>query len=535
MVTRKQKPKRSGRGEHNWLTAKEVQKSKPGRYADGNGLYLVVDAKGNKRWEFAYDARRFGKRGGKCGKSNKRYMGLGSVRDVTLAEAREKRRVQRALIVAGHDPLEHRRKEEHRRWLAHAKSATFKMMADDLVRAKSQDAAKPWKESTRVGAEAIINNHLKPLHNLRCADITPQHIYDIVNPLRVEIPAMAHAVLVRARTIFDWAHARNAMDGKANPASMRGELRVLFGTDDIEPEHKPMPALDWHKVTALMAKLGEFKPRNHYTVGEAARACAISYSRIYNAIAKGRLKSTKPEYPVFAGSWQEHQIEPAELFKVFPKFVDVIPGLPPVSVYLLQFLILNGSRFDEVHYMVWDEWQRDTGLWVIPWQRMKSRNKHGAKEIRIDHVIPLSQRSIKILTMLDEQRQRDRNDSKYVFGNYRTANNTSARIGRPICGQNVLNLLRRLVGPEDADKVLHGMRTAFRSWGGAQRRFAWSDLERSIAHVKGYGETPLIRLYSRDDDDVAPLIPIFDGWADFVTGSSGLPAGVTAFPIRKRA
>jgi integrase len=510
------------RNDRNWLTAKEVQnKTKPGRYADGNGLYLVVGKSGSKSWEFEYDARRWGKKG-------KRYMGLGSLRDVPLAKARELRGEARALIVASIDPLEHRREQENQRWLANAKNATFKAIADDMVRRK-REGPKPWKEGTRVQAEYIINKILAPLHNLRPKDITPKHIFDIVDPLRAERAPTAAAALVRAHTIFDWAIASEAMD-KANPASMKGPLRILFGTDDIKPEPKHHAALDWEKVPALMAKLMAFKPRNYYTVGEGARACGIPASRIYNAIAKGRLKSTKPEYPVFAGSWQEHQIEPAELFKVFPKFVDVIPGLPPVSIYLLQFLILNGSRFDEVHYMRWSEWQRDKGLWVIPWQRVKGRNKHGAKPIQIDHVIPLSSRSIEILQMLDEQRKRDRNESEYVFGNYRTANNTSALIGRPLCDQTVRNLVWRLVDPEDIDSTIHGMRTAFRSWGGAQRRFAENDLERSIAHVKGHGGSRLVRIYNRDDDDIAPLIPIFDGWADFCLG--GLSADV--IPIRRR-
>jgi integrase len=517
------------RNDRNWLTVKEVQnKTKPGRYADGNGLYLVVSKSGSKSWEFEYDARRWGKKG-------KRYMGFGSLRDVPLAEARDSRKEARALIVAAIDPLEHRREQEHQRRLANAKNMTFKSIADDFVRHKCE-GPKPWKEGTREGAEAIINNHLKPLHHLRPKDVTPKHVFDIVDPLRTETPAMAHCVLIRARTIFDWAIANEAMDGHANPASMRGRLRILFGTENIEPEHEPRAALDWHKVPALMAKLGEFKPRTYYTVGEAARAVDMTRITIYNAIAKGRLKSTKPEYPIFAGSWQEHQIKPADLFDVWPKVLDVIPGLPPICVYLLQFLILNGSRFDEVHYMPWDEYKPTEQLWVIPWQRMKGRNKAGAREIRVDHVIPLSKRSIEILQLLDEQKKRDRNDSKYVFGSYRTANNTSARIGMPLCSQTVRNLVRRLIGAEDLNATLHGMRTAFRSWGGAQRsggypRFAESDLERAIAHVKGYGETPLVRLYSRQDRDIMPLIPIFDDWAEFILGG-GQPASV--IPIRRR-
>ena len=54
------------------------QTQKPGRYADGHGLYLVVDPTGAKRW-----VQRITIRGKRCD------MGLGSAALVTLAEARE--------------------------------------------------------------------------------------------------------------------------------------------------------------------------------------------------------------------------------------------------------------------------------------------------------------------------------------------------------------------------------------------------------------------------------------------------------------
>jgi len=55
---------------------------KPGRYADGDGLYLVVGvahkpnyhgSAQSRRWEFEYSGRPFGKKG-------KRTMGLGALR-----------------------------------------------------------------------------------------------------------------------------------------------------------------------------------------------------------------------------------------------------------------------------------------------------------------------------------------------------------------------------------------------------------------------------------------------------------------------
>jgi hypothetical protein len=157
---------------------------------------------------------------------------------------------------------------------------------------------------------------------------------------------------------------------------------------------------------------------------------------------------------------------------------------------------------------------------------MKGRNKAGAKEIRIDHVVPLNYRSIEILKLLDEQRKRDKNESEFVFGNYRAANG-SERMGEPISTEIVRRLLRRLLPPEETGAVLHGMRTSFRSWASVQRRMGYlkvteDDLERAIAHVKGYGETPLHRLYSRDDDEIRPLVLVFDAWADFANTTGEL-------------
>ncbi len=74
--------------------------SAPGRYADGNGLYLVVDPSGAKRWVLRTVVQ--GKR---------RDIGLGGLRLVTLAEARAKALEYRKLARDGGNPIELRRKE----------------------------------------------------------------------------------------------------------------------------------------------------------------------------------------------------------------------------------------------------------------------------------------------------------------------------------------------------------------------------------------------------------------------------------------
>jgi hypothetical protein len=100
------------------------------------------------------------------------------------------------------------------------------------------------------------------------------------------------------------------------------------------------------------------------------------------------------------------------------------------------------------------------------------------------------------------------------------------------------NNLRKALPPEEIKATMHGMRTAMRSWGEDQTnpdgtpRFAEKDLERAIGHVAGFGTTEVARGYSRQAKRISALIPIFNGWADLITGR-GLPADV--IPFRRRA
>ena len=72
----------------------------PGRYADGAGLYLVVNKGGSKQWVFLF---RFGGR--------PREMGLGGTSAVSLAEARKLADGCRAKVAKGVNPIEARQSE----------------------------------------------------------------------------------------------------------------------------------------------------------------------------------------------------------------------------------------------------------------------------------------------------------------------------------------------------------------------------------------------------------------------------------------
>ncbi|MFS8173577.1 tyrosine-type recombinase/integrase [Vreelandella titanicae] len=87
------------------FTAKKIQslirEAKPGRYGDGNGLYLMIPKAGAAYWMCRYTFA--GKRRG---------MTLGKCSDLSLAEAREQVVETQRAIRNGTDPLTERKREE---------------------------------------------------------------------------------------------------------------------------------------------------------------------------------------------------------------------------------------------------------------------------------------------------------------------------------------------------------------------------------------------------------------------------------------
>ena len=98
------------------LTTKQIENlKKPGRYADGDGLLLQVRSATNKSFVFRY------KRDGK-----EHFVGLGSTRVISLADARRKAMDLRMALHDGRNPLAEKRVAEAE--LQAAKNATPKHM-----------------------------------------------------------------------------------------------------------------------------------------------------------------------------------------------------------------------------------------------------------------------------------------------------------------------------------------------------------------------------------------------------------------------
>lgn len=167
--------------------------SQPGRYADGNGLYLVVDESGAKRWVLRTVVH--GKR---------RDMGLGSLRLVSLAEARGKAIEYRKLAREGGDPIAAKRS-------AQATVPTFAEAARitlDQRRAGWKDgkSASQWLKSLSAYAFPAMGD--KRVDRIETSDVLRA-----LSPIWLAKPETARRVRQRISVVLDWAKAAGYRSG----------------------------------------------------------------------------------------------------------------------------------------------------------------------------------------------------------------------------------------------------------------------------------------------------------------------------------
>jgi hypothetical protein len=104
----------------------------PGRFGNGNGLYLLVGPKGKKSWVFRY----------KIG-DRERGMGLGPYPTVLLASAREKAADCRRTRADGRDPLEEKFQAKKQEEKETRRRTLFRECADLYV----QSHEPTWKNA----------------------------------------------------------------------------------------------------------------------------------------------------------------------------------------------------------------------------------------------------------------------------------------------------------------------------------------------------------------------------------------------------
>lgn len=206
---------------------------KPGRHADGDGLYLVVDTSGAKRWLFMFTWA--GKR---------REMGLGGLSKVSLAAARDKASEARALLGQGINPLEARQ--------ASNAAPTFGVFADAYIKAQ----APGWKGAkTEPGWRNTIENHAAALTDKRLDSITTADVEAVLLPLWTTKAETAQKLQNRLERILDAAKAKKLRSGD-NPARWRGHLEHLL-SKRLKLTKGHHPSMPFAALPAFMAALDD--------------------------------------------------------------------------------------------------------------------------------------------------------------------------------------------------------------------------------------------------------------------------------------
>ncbi len=185
--------------------------TKPGQYGDGGGLYLQVKPSGAS-WLFRYKV---------AGKG--RLMGLGPERDVSLAEAREKARDARRLLLDGKDPLAEKRASTAAG--AAAAGTSFRKVTERYIAAhgagwRNLKHAAQWRTTIETYAYPVLGD-------LPVAAIDTGHVMRVLEPLWRRVPETASRVRGRIEAILDYATARSWRTGE-NPARWRGHLANLL-------------------------------------------------------------------------------------------------------------------------------------------------------------------------------------------------------------------------------------------------------------------------------------------------------------------
>ena len=183
-------PKGRKKGKHpeNALTLSFVRTvAKPGRYCDGNGLYLQVDPSGARRW-----VQRLRVQG------RDRTLGLGGCALVPLAEARAKALDNRRLARAGGDPLARRP--------AGGGVPTFAEAAR-TVHALHRPS---WRSAKHAGQWlAVLERHAFPrLGALPVSAVGTADVMAVLTPIWRRTPATAQRVRQRIGKVMLWAVAQ---------------------------------------------------------------------------------------------------------------------------------------------------------------------------------------------------------------------------------------------------------------------------------------------------------------------------------------
>ncbi len=218
------------------LTARFVETvTEPGKYFDGNGLYLLVRKNGGKQWVQRITIR--GKRS---------EIGLGGPPAVSLAMARKVALDNRGKAMLGGDPLADKRKA--RAGLTFAE-AVDKYLAVRLSEFHNEKHRKQWRSTLETYALPVLGQK-------QVSAITVQDILRVLEPIWHTKTETAKRLRGRIESVTSWATVAGHRTGD-NPARWKGNLSEILPKPTKIAKGGNQPALALTDVPRWWADLVE--------------------------------------------------------------------------------------------------------------------------------------------------------------------------------------------------------------------------------------------------------------------------------------
>jgi integrase len=279
-----------------------------GRYGDGGGLWLQVSKWGSKAWVLRYwvDGR-------------ERTLGLGPLDLVPLADARERARQARRLLLDGTDPIEHRKQARAARRLEQAKAMTFRQCVEAYLAAHSAS----WtNDKHRDQWRNTLTEYCKPIANLPVQSIDTDLVLRCLTPLWETRTVTANRLRGRIERVLSWAKGRGLRDGE-NPARWRGHLEEMLAKPAKLARVQHFAAVPFEQMPSFVAELRQ---------RDSVSARALEFL-ILTAARTGEVHgATWDEIDIEAKMWtrraermkagQEHRIP------LSARGIEILAGLP---------------------------------------------------------------------------------------------------------------------------------------------------------------------------------------------------------------
>lgn len=213
------------------LTALKVKNAPPGVHGDGGGLYLRVKPSGARSWVLRVQH-----------KGKRHDIGLGSLADLSLAEAREKAAHLRKLVRQGKNARAER-----------DAALAFQPTFAEAVTAAHAELAKGWSDKLGAAFKTTLESYAVPrIGTVRVDELGARDLVAVLSPIWMDKPAQAQKVKARVRQVLQFAIAKG---WRSAPVPSPDEVRRGLARQPKAQHFRAMPYVDVPGFVA--AQLGE--------------------------------------------------------------------------------------------------------------------------------------------------------------------------------------------------------------------------------------------------------------------------------------